>query len=150
MSDLIDAIRREDIHETLLILEDINKKCPNLLNGEDDDNKNTILHDIIEYIEKPNLTIFSNILKLIDPNIVNVINLDDYSVLHYAIKLRHFGICKMLISKMNLEALTYVGGYGCHYNGRASALAYRYGMLSIKALIDKRIKKLEKVRIGNQ
>jgi ankyrin repeat protein len=141
--DLLDAIRIKDIKKTLLILDAIKKTYPNLLNGEEDDNKNTILHDIIDYIKKPNTNIFNNILKLIDPNIVNIINLDDYTALHYAIKKNNISICKMLIPKMDLEALTYNGGYGCHYNGCASYLANYYGMLSIKVLIDKRIEELE-------
>ena len=145
--DLLDAICTKDIKKTLLILDDIKKISPHLLNGEEDDNKNTILHDIIEYIRKPNVTIFKNILELIDPNIVNVINLDDYSALHYAIAKNHNAICKILIPKMNLSALTYNGGYGTHYDGSASYLAYNSNMVLIKVLIDKRIKKLKNLEV---
>lgn len=139
--DIIRAIKNKDSKEAISIIKELNEKFPVLLNGEECNNKNTILHDIVTYIDKPDSKTFKEILEvitIIDPKIVNLINSDDYTALHLAIVNNQAAICKILIPKMDLYALKYEG---CYNYFTPSDLAKH--MLPVRNLINKRIKELE-------
>lgn len=103
---IIDYIKSENKDEVLKILE---KLTPDELNSIDDNNE-TILHYIADYITEPNIKICNEIINRMDEDTVNFISKggigNSYTALHYAINCWNKELAKLLISKMSLKGLT--------------------------------------------